>query len=51
MKEKALQEAVVRMERVRDEDKSGKKSKGRWSEGGASRQRSEEPGFVWRGLR
>lgn len=46
-KEKAPQEAAVRVDRVRDEKESGKKSKGRWSEGG----RPGESRFVCQGRR
>lgn len=46
-KEKAPQEAAVRVDRVRDEKESGKKSKGRWSGGG----RPGESRFVCQGRR
>lgn len=46
-KEKAPQEAVVRVDRVKDERESGKKSKGRRSEGG----RPGESCFVCQGRR
>ena len=39
----------MRMERVRDEDKSGKKSKGRWSEGGRQGNAWKSPALSGKG--